>query len=63
MLSAHDERYIETEKFVRTVKIPTLGVSTTQFHISTEQSDELYAAGMKAGEEFFRHWRPNKNKL
>ncbi|MNC16019.1 Patatin-like phospholipase [compost metagenome] len=63
MLSAHDERYIETEKFVRTVKIPTLGVSTTQFHISPEQSDELYAAGMKAGEEFFRHWRPNKNKL
>lgn len=61
MLSAHDERYIETEKFVRTVKIPTLGVSTTQFHISPEQSDELYAAGMKAGEVFFKHWRPYKH--
>ena len=62
MLSAHDERYIETEKFVRTVKIPTLGVSTTQFHISPEQSDELYAAGVKAGEEFFKHWRPYRHK-
>lgn len=63
MLSAHDERYIETEKFARTVKIPTLGISTTQFNLSPEQSDELYAAGMKAGEEFFTHWRPDKHKL
>jgi NTE family protein len=61
MLSAHDERYIETEKFVRTVKIPTLGVSTTQFHITPEQSDELYAAGLNAGEVFFKHWRPYKH--
>ncbi|MBW4081828.1 patatin-like phospholipase family protein [Paenibacillus sp. S150] len=58
MLSAHDERYIETEKFVRTVKIPTLGISMTQFHISPERSDELYAAGYQAGEEFFKNWRP-----
>ncbi|WP_151734328.1 patatin-like phospholipase family protein ['Paenibacillus yunnanensis' Narsing Rao et al. 2020] len=58
MLSAHDERYIETEKFVRTVKIPTLGISTTQFHLSEAKSDELYAAGYLAGEEFFRTWRP-----
>ncbi|WP_150270720.1 patatin-like phospholipase family protein [Paenibacillus tepidiphilus] len=58
MLSAHDERYIETEKFVRTVKIPTLGISTTQFHLSADKSDELYAAGFEAGAEFFRTWRP-----
>ncbi|WP_379128765.1 patatin-like phospholipase family protein [Paenibacillus sp. sgz500958] len=60
MLTAHDERYIEEEKFVRTVKIPNLGVSTTQFEISKVQSDELYAAGLKAGEKFFREWRPNR---
>lgn len=58
MLSAHDERYIETEKFARTVKIPTLGISTTDFHLSSEQSDSLYAAGYEAGAEFFKHWRP-----
>lgn len=63
MLSAHDERYIETEKFVRTVKIPTLGISTTQFHLTAQESDELYAAGMKAGEEFFRNWRPRKHRI
>ncbi|WP_019909640.1 patatin-like phospholipase family protein [Paenibacillus sp. HW567] len=60
MLNAHDERYIEKEKFVRTVKIPTLGISMTEFHISPEQSDELYAAGAKAGKEFFEHWRPHR---
>ncbi|WP_410514680.1 patatin-like phospholipase family protein [Paenibacillus sp. BR2-3] len=57
MLSAHDERYIEQEKFVRTVKIPTLGIGTTQFEITKLQSDALYAAGLKAGEAFFREWR------
>ncbi|MNI75930.1 hypothetical protein D3C73_1321210 [compost metagenome] len=63
MLSAHDERYIETEKFVRTVKIPTLGISTTQFHLTPEQSDALYAAGKSAGEAFFKNWRPHHHKL
>ena len=58
MLSAHDERYIETEKFIRTVKIPTLGISTTQFNISPEQSDAIYNAGLAAGEDFFKNWRP-----
>lgn len=58
MLSAHDERYIEGDKFVRTVKIPTLGIGTTQFEITKAQSDELYVAGLKAGENFFKEWRP-----
>lgn len=58
MLNAHDERYIEKEKFVRTVKIPTLGISMTEFHISPEQSDELYEAGYQAGKVFFENWRP-----
>lgn len=62
MLSAHDERYIETEKFVRTVKIPTLGISTTSFHIPPEISNELYEAGYKAGELFFKDWRPPLHK-
>ncbi|CQR57099.1 patatin-like phospholipase family protein [Paenibacillus riograndensis] len=58
MLSAHDERYIETEKFIRTVKIPTLGIAMTEFNLAPERSDELYAAGYKAGEAFFKNWRP-----
>ncbi|AWV34965.1 patatin-like phospholipase family protein [Paenibacillus sp. FSL H7-0716] len=58
MLSAHDEKYIEDDKYVRTVTIPTLGIGTTQFNITKMQSDELYAAGLKAGEDFFKEWRP-----
>lgn len=58
MLSAHDERYIEQSTFVRTVKIPTLGIGTTEFDITPAQSESLYAAGLKAGEDFFRNWRP-----
>ncbi|MOA11882.1 Patatin-like phospholipase [compost metagenome] len=58
MLSAHDEKFIEGDKFVRTVKIPTLGIGTTQFEITKAQSDEMYAAGLKAGEDFFKEWRP-----
>lgn len=58
MLSAHDERFIEQSKFVRTVKIPTLGISTTQFNITPDQSEALYTSGKKAGEAFFRDWRP-----
>lgn len=62
MLSAHDERYIETEKFERTVKIPTLGISTTSFHIPPQLSDELYDAGYRAGEVFFKNWLPPLHK-
>ncbi|BCG60109.1 patatin-like phospholipase family protein [Paenibacillus sp. URB8-2] len=58
MLSAHDERYIEQEKVVRTVKIPTLGIGTVQFELTSEQSIALYDSGYRAGKEFFQKWRP-----
>ncbi|MFC3800135.1 patatin-like phospholipase family protein [Cohnella sp. GCM10012308] len=53
MLSAHDERYIEKNNRVRTIKIPTLGVRTTDFHLSDAQSESLYQSGLDAGGEFF----------
>lgn len=56
MLGAHDERYIEEQKWVRTIRIPTLGVGTTQFEIKPEESAALYEAGLNAGQKFFRHW-------
>ncbi|MEC0176365.1 patatin-like phospholipase family protein [Paenibacillus favisporus] len=58
MLSAHDERYIEQENRFRTIKIPTLGVGTTQFHITPEESHQLYESGMQAGKKFFAGWKP-----
>ncbi|WP_018886399.1 patatin-like phospholipase family protein [Paenibacillus massiliensis] len=56
MLSAHDERYIEQENRYRTIKIPALGVRTTQFNLSPEQGEQLYASGLHAGNDFFRNW-------
>ncbi|WP_163879391.1 patatin-like phospholipase family protein [Paenibacillus favisporus] len=58
MLSAHDERYIEQQNRFRTIKIPTLGVGTTQFHITPEESQQLYESGMQAGKKFFAGWKP-----
>lgn len=58
MLSAHDERYIEQSSRYRTIKIPTLGVSTTQFDIEQEESLRLYESGLQAGSSFFKGWNP-----
>ncbi|GGH25283.1 patatin-like phospholipase family protein [Paenibacillus segetis] len=56
MLSAHDERYIEQSNRYRTVKIPTLGVGTTQFDIDKKESLLLYESGLMAGNRFFEDW-------
>jgi NTE family protein len=56
MLEAHDERYIEDACRFRTIKLPTLGVRTTQFDISVEKSKALYEAGRGAAEKYFSKW-------
>lgn len=56
MMSAHDERYIEQHNRYRTIKVPTLGIGTVQFDISTEESLKLYDAGLAAGTHFFEGW-------
>lgn len=63
MLSAHDERYIEDHNRLRTVKIPTLGVRTTDFELSPETCDSLYGSGLAAGRKFFQHWDRSKGVL
>ena len=56
MMEAHDKRYIKDDQFVRTIPIPTLGVGTTEFDISSEKSEALYQSGRQAAEEFFATW-------
>jgi len=56
MLSAHDERYIDKNNRIRTIKIPTLGIGTTDFHLDKEKSEKLYLSGLEAGEKFFSQW-------
>jgi NTE family protein len=56
MLSAHDERFIQRHNEIRTIKIPALGVNTTQFNLSPQLSKDLYESGLTAGEKFFHSW-------
>lgn len=57
MLQAHDERYIEKQYRDRTVKIPTLGVRSTQFDLTEEVSARLFESGREKTEAFFRTFR------
>ncbi|KOR88631.1 patatin-like phospholipase family protein [Paenibacillus solani] len=56
MLSTHDERYIEQQNRNRTIKIPTLGIGTTHFDLTREESENLYNSGLSAGTMFFSRW-------
>ena len=56
MMEAHDARHIKEQHFVRTIAIPTLGVSTTEFDISRKKSEALYQSGRQAAEKFFATW-------
>lgn len=56
MKSAHDRLYIEEHNFARTIAIPTLGVSVTDFGLSHETSMALYESGRQAAHEFLATW-------
>jgi NTE family protein len=56
MAQAHDRFYVEQASYARTIPIPTLGVSTTQFDISPEQSRALFESGRGAAAKFLQTW-------
>ncbi|MED1724059.1 patatin-like phospholipase family protein [Brevibacillus parabrevis] len=56
MLDAHDRLYVEKAQAVRTVFIHTLGVRTTQFQLSKEMREKLYASGEAAAQQFLQRW-------
>lgn len=56
MMEAHDARYIQDQDFVRTIRIPTLGVRTTEFDLPPERRDALYEAGRQAAQRFLGKW-------
>jgi NTE family protein len=56
MKDAHDRRYMEERNIARTIPIPTLGVSVTDFHLGYETAMALYDSGHKAAEEFLSTW-------
>jgi NTE family protein len=56
MMEAHDARHVQDEHFVRTIRIPTLGVKTTEFGITAARTEALYESGRKAAAEFLATW-------
>ena len=56
VMEAHDRLYLEKATYARTIPIPTLGVSTTEFSITPERQRELYDAGHQAASDFLDDW-------
>jgi NTE family protein len=56
MMEAHDRFYVEQANYARTIPIPTLGVGTTQFDLSTAQARALFESGQKAAAQFLATW-------
>jgi NTE family protein len=56
MMEAHDRLYLEKATFVRTIPIPTLGVSTTEFEITPPRVRAIYESGRKAAFDFLDRW-------
>jgi len=56
MMEAHDRFYVEQANYVRTIPIPTCGVTTTQFDISPAQTKELFESGRTAAKKFLDTW-------
>ena len=56
MLEAHDRMYLESDSYVRTIGVPTLGVRTTEFDLSRARAEQLYQSGRDAAEKFLETW-------
>ena len=56
MCEAHDRLYLEQADFARTIAVPTLGVSTTDFDLPPDRTDALYHSGRAAAHKFLADW-------
>ena len=56
MCEAHDRLYLEQADFARTIPIPTLGVSTTDFNLPLDRTQALYESGREAASKFLEDW-------
>ncbi len=56
MTEFYDRLYMEQDTFARTITIPTLGISTTDFDLTRERALQLYDAGRSATEDFLQTW-------
>lgn len=56
MLTAHDRLYMDEHTYVRTIAIPTNGISGTQFNLSRAEATTLFHNGQQAAAKFFSTW-------
>lgn len=56
MMEAHDQRHIDEEAEVRTIRIRTEKVKTTDFDLTPGESDALYERGRDGARRFFERW-------
>ncbi|MDA8229017.1 MAG: patatin-like phospholipase family protein, partial [Desulfitobacterium hafniense] len=56
MLEENDARYIQNSDYIRTIPIPTLGIGTTKFSLSKEDSNKLFKSGYEAAKGFLDAW-------
>jgi NTE family protein len=57
MMEAHDQRHMVEETEVRTIRIRTETVKTTDFDLSPQDSDSLFDRGRQGTGEFFQRWK------
>jgi NTE family protein len=64
MLEAQDDIHIREMDYLRTVKINTLDIKTTDFNISNQKIMDLYNSGESCASEFLKSWENNyKNHI
>lgn len=56
MLSKNEEIYLKDKDAIRTIKIPTVGISVIEFDITNEQKQNLYESGYNSAKAFLDTW-------
>jgi NTE family protein len=62
MLEAQDDIHIKDMDYLRTVKINTLDIKTTDFNVSNKKIMDLYNSGEACAREFLKDWDSNYEK-
>lgn len=56
VIERNEEVYLNDKDAVRTMTIPTLGITTTQFNITKEESLRLFEEGYNTAKQFLNTW-------
>lgn len=60
MIDKNEEIFIKHKDAVRTIFIPTLGISTVDFHITKEMKLKIFQSGYNSAEKFLGDWNFQK---